>query len=87
MARLVTGAGRQSDRDYTQRKKHHSRKVEKRLNNQAKQRSVARYDQRTWPNMSYSAKDLRERNNETGRRVKWTPQGLIVLEEQQSEKS
>ncbi|ARN97441.1 hypothetical protein [Levilactobacillus brevis] len=66
MVRLITGAGRQSDSDYTQRKKRHSRKVEKRLNNQAKQRSVARYDQRTWPNMSYSAKDLRERNNETG---------------------
>lgn len=87
MARLVTGTGRQSDRDYTQRKKHHSCKVEKRLSNQAKQRSLARYDQRTWSNMSYSAKDLRERNAETGRRVKWTPQGLIVLEEQQSEKS
>lgn len=87
MARLVTGAGRQSDRDYTQRKKHHSRKVEKRLSNQAKQRSLARYDQRTWHNMSYSAEELRERNNETGRRVKWTPQGLIVLEDQQSEKS
>lgn len=87
MARLVTGAGRQSDRDYTQRKKHHSCKVEKRLSNQAKQRSLARYDQRTWHNMSYSTKDLRERNAETGRRVKWTPQGLIVLEEQQSEKS
>lgn len=86
MARLITGAGRQSDRDYTQRKKHHSRKQNKQLARRAEKHARASYDQRTWSNMSYSAKDLRKRNNETGRRVKWTPQGLIVLEEQQSEK-
>lgn len=87
MARLITGAGRQSNRDYTQRKKHHSRKQNKQLSRRAEKHARASYDQRTLSNMSYSAKDLRERNAETGRRVKWTPQGLVVLEEQQSEKS
>ncbi|WP_354630622.1 hypothetical protein [Levilactobacillus brevis] len=85
MARLITGAGRQSDRDYTQRKKHHSRKQNKQLARRAEKHARASYDQRTWSNMSYSAKDLRERNNETGRRVKWTAQGLVMLEEQPKE--
>lgn len=81
MARQITGSGKQSDSDFTQ--KNRRKLVGKNARNasyKARKAAETRYDNNTWHNMSYTDKEIRKRNHETGKKIKWTPNGIEVVE-------
>lgn len=81
MARQITGNGRQSDSDFMQKNRRKLvGKRANRANNKAKKQAAARYDKNTWHNLSYTDKEIRKRNHETGKKIKWTPNGIEVVE-------
>ena len=72
MTRNLTGKGKDSDGDYYHKDKRKlSAKKERSANINAERKARGRYDKVTWHNMSYTDAEIRKRNKETGRPIKW----------------
>lgn len=80
MARNLTGKGKASDGDIFHKKKRKlSAKKEHSANINAERRAKGRYDKSTWHNMAYTDAELKKRNKEKGRSIKWV-NGKVIYE-------